>query len=311
MAWEIGTTDQAGTTGFAHKEFLLRVQALATANGWVTLRYKTDDPASHELILKGSGLSGTEEIFVGFRTYENVTADYYNLLAGTFIGYQAANSFDTQPGARLSGVPMHNQLIEYYLSLDASCIVLCGKVGVGVYESGYVGKMLPYATPGEFPAPLVNGGMLTDAAATRFSDTTHSMGFKGSKANFALRNQAGAWVQPACHPWGNTLLAGTGAALNNSSARDTAGTYVLQRVTLTDTSPNVYGCLNRVFQVSGFNLVADTVLQLGGTYTVDDTGKTTLQIVNEIIGTAGGRAFVVLRDTYRTAFGDYFALEML
>lgn len=311
MAYEIGFTDNLGTTGFAHKDMLLKIKALAEANGWVTLRYDTNSAVSHELILQGEGLTGTEEIFVGFRTYDNSTADYYNLLSGTFIGYVPSNSFDTQPGARLSGIPCHNLYADYFLSLDASCIAVAVKVGVGIYESGLVGKMLPYGTPGEYPSPLINGGMLVGATATRFSDTVHSMGFKGSKANFALRTQAGSWIQPACHPWGNTLLAGTGASLTNTSARDTAGTYVLQRVTLTDTLPNVYGVLNRIFQVSGFNLVADMVLQLGGSYTVDSVGKTTGEIVDEIVVTAGGRAFVVLRDTYRTAFGDYFAMEMI
>jgi hypothetical protein len=92
MAWDIGTADQTGTTGFAHKEFLLKVKAMAEANGWVTLRYKTDVPASHELILKGEGLSGTEEIFVGIRTYENVSADYYNVAVAGFTGYEHLGS---------------------------------------------------------------------------------------------------------------------------------------------------------------------------------------------------------------------------
>lgn len=304
MAYEIAQVTNSGGR-LAHQNMLLAIKALAEANGWVTLRYDGVS-ADHELILQGEGLSGTEEIFVGFRCYQDVGADYYNLLAGTFNGYVSGNTFDTQPGARLSGVPAHNTQIDYFLVANAQRIALCLKVGVGAYESAYVGKMLPYARPGEFPSPLVNAGMLAGAAATRYSDTIHSMAFKGNRTNFALRDQAGAWRQVYTHPWGNTTFFSGSAA-----PRPTADVYFPAPITLYDGSPNVFGILDGLFYVTGFDLFAERVLQVGGSYTVDDAGKTVSQVVNEIVATAGGRGLVVLRDVTRTSFNDYFALEMI
>src|SRR5690606_14680768 len=93
-----------GSTDFAvGKTFSIPVtQGAASAAGmaWEVLRYDTVS-TNRQLILKGHGYTGAEEIFLGWRTYHDVGADYYNLLAGVFTGYVAGNTFDTQPGVRL------------------------------------------------------------------------------------------------------------------------------------------------------------------------------------------------------------------
>ena len=111
MPHTIGFVDNSGGT-LAHYKMLQTIRDFASANGWTVLRYDTA-PANRELILKGVGYTGEEEIFVGFRTYQNAAADYYNLVAAAFTGYVASNTFDTQPGAMLSGVPAHNNRIDY------------------------------------------------------------------------------------------------------------------------------------------------------------------------------------------------------
>ncbi len=205
MAVKIGFVQNAGT--LAHYMMLAEIKALAEANGWTVLRYD-DVSFERELILKGVGYSGTEEIFVGFRTYHDIGADYYNLLAGVFTGYVSSNSFDTQPNAYLSGIPGHNNRIDYWLTVNPQRIALGMKVGTPVYESAYVGKILPYAPPTQYPYPVVCAGMLTGAAATRYDDTSHSMPYKGARANMALRFNSGAWLQVDCYPWNNTYLTG-------------------------------------------------------------------------------------------------------
>lgn len=295
MAYEIATlTDSGGT--LAHYKMLDAIKALAEANGWVTLRHDTVS-ANRELILKGEGLSGTEEIFVGFRCYQDVAADYYNITFATFTGYLAGNTFQTQPGARLSGVPAHQSLINYFMVCNAQRIALCMRVGTPVYEHGYVGKMFPFARPGEFPFPVVNCGMLTGEAATRFSDTSHAMGYRGTRANFALRTPNGAWTQTDNNPWYNATLQ------FQPSAR-----YFMLPITLHDASPNIYGVLDGIYFITGHTNAVENVVQVGGT-PVDPTGLTVAQIVTAI-NAAGGRAFVVLQDVARTAFNAYIAMEM-
>lgn len=275
---KIGYVDNSSI--LAHYAMLEEIRALAVLHGWTVLRYDTSS-ANRELIMVGEGLSGDDEIYVGFRTYQDASADYYNLCSAAFTGYVSGNSFDTQPGARLSGVPAHNQRIDYWLTVNAQRIALGMKVGTPVYEHAYVGKMLPYARPSQFPYPVICGGMLTGAAATRFSDTSHSMPYKGSRAGFALRTNAGSWVQVYAHPWSNPYLAGT-----TTQNRPTNGNYPLIPIVLHDNSANVYGELDGIYQVSGFGNTVES------TFTVD------------------GVTHVVLQDVARTGFIDYIAMRM-
>ena len=282
MPHQISFVDNSGGT-LAHYKMLQVIHDFASANGWTVLRYDTV-PANRELILKGPGLSGTEEIFVGFRTYQESTADYYNLLAATFTGYVPGNSFDTQPGVRLSGVPAHNNRIDYWLTLNGQRIALAMKVGTPVYESCYVGKCLPYGRPSQYPYPLVCAGMLTGAAATRFSEITHSMPYKGNRVNMALRTNDG-YVQVHCYPWGNVSIASTSIG-SNSQLRDTGDNYPLLPIELHDNTANLWGRLDGLFYISGFNNAVEHTLVLDGI------------------------TYVVMQDVARTSHIDYYAMRM-
>lgn len=269
------------TSMLAHYAMLDVIKKFVEANGWTVLRYNTA-AANRELILKAPGLSGTEEIFCGLRTYQDANADYYNLAAMVATGYVAGNSFDQQPGAVLSGVPAHNQRIDYWASLNGQRLALAMKVGTPVYESLYIGKMLPYARPSQYPYPVVCGGMLNGAPATRFSDnsTSHSMPYKGNRAGLRLRTNDG-WIQPYAYPWGNAYLAG-----GTSYLRDTGGVYPLLAVELHDNTANLWGALDGIHYISGFDNVVENTFTLAG---VD---------------------YVVIQDVGRTGFADYYAMRL-
>jgi hypothetical protein len=284
MAYEISYVDNTGSEGLAHWQMLAKIKALAEANGWTTLRYLTpSDGTPRELILKGVGLSGDQEIFIGFRTYHSVSADYYNLSVAGFTGYVDGNTFETQPGYIESGIPAHNQRIDYWVTVNAQRIAFGLKVGTPVYEHGYAGYFLPYATPGQYPYPLVVGGMLNGVPATRFSDAAHSMYAKGTRANLRMRFVDGVWKQPDAYPWG---FGQTNYITSSSAIRDTGDNYFLLPVILNDAGPNVYGELDGIYQISGFNNVVENTL------------------------TIAGRNYVVLQDVARTGFADYLALEL-
>lgn len=277
MPNQVGYVEGVAATGqSAHYNMLQVIRDFAVANGWVQLRYDTA-PANRELILRGAGLSGTEEIYVGFRTYQDSGADYYNLVAACFTGYVAGNTFDTQPGARLSGVPAHNNRIDYWLTLNAQRIALAMKVGTPVYESCYVGKMLPYALPSQFPYPMICAGMLNGTPATRFSETTHSMPYKGNRANFAMRNTDGAWLQVYSWPWQNARLL---------TLRETNNSYALIPVVINNNTNNTYGELDGIYSISGFNNAVENTLDIGGV------------------------THVVIQDVARTGFNDYYAMRL-
>lgn len=275
MPHAIGFVDNSGGT-LAHYKMLDKIREVAVASGfWTVMRYDTT-VANRELILKGQGYTGTEEIYIGVRTYQDASADYYNLCVATFTGYVPGNTFDTQPGVRLSGVPAHNQRIDYWLSVNPQRIICCMKVGTPVYEHFYIGKFFPYARPSQYPYPVICGGMLNGAAATRFSETTHSMPYKGNRANLGMRFNTGVYLTPESHPWNNSDLAGT------NQLRDTNNTYPLLPVVLNDTA-NIYGELDGIYFVPGFNNVVENTC---------------------------GNDYVVLQDTSRTGFIDYIAFKL-
>lgn len=307
MAYEIGNANDGESLGIAHKQLLLKIQALAEANGWTTMRYDTSNPVSHELILRGEGLSGTEEIYVGFRTYDNVSTDIYNIAAAGFTGYVSGNTWSTQPGFRESGVPAHNQNIDYVMICNPQRIALNLKVGTPVYEACYVGKMLPYARPSQFPYPLVVAGMLDGALETRYSNTTHSMPYKGARPNMGMRALDGSYKQVQCHPWTNKYIGQN----SGDFLRDTVDRYPVMPVILQETSPaaNVYGELDGIFYVSNFNNTVESVIQIGGTPVVDNPAWTMQERV-DAIETAGGVAYVCFQDVARTSFNDYYAMRL-
>ena len=278
MAYEIGFVDNTGSEGLAHWQMLLKIKTFAEANGWTTLRYlNPTDGSNRELIMQGAGLSGTEEIFIGFRSYHSVASDYYNLSVAGFTGYVAGNAFVNQPGYVESGVPAHNNRIDYWLAANAQRIALGMKVGTPVYESAYVGKCLPYATPGQYPYPLVVAGMLNGTPATRFSDNSHSIAYKGNRDNLQLRWMDGTWVKPRAVAWDN----GYATAL-----RDTTTGYALLPVVLYAANANVYGELDGIYAISGFNNAVENTLVLGGV------------------------TYVVMQDVGRNGFADYYALRL-
>ncbi|MCX5466490.1 hypothetical protein [Acinetobacter nematophilus] len=275
MPHAIGYVDNTGGTS-AHYKMLDKIREVAVASGfWQVMRYE-NTAANRELILKGQGFTGTEEIYVGVRTYQDANADYYNLCVATFTGYVAGNTFDTQPGVRLSGVPAHNQRIDYWLSVNPQRIICCMKVGTPVYEHFYIGKFFPYARPSQYPYPMICGGMLDGAPAIRFSDTSHSMPYKGNRANLGMRFNTGVYLTPAVHPWNNNTLAG------GTQLRDTNEHYSLLPATLLDGN-GIYGELDGIRFISGFNNVVENTC---------------------------GEEWVVLQDVSRTGFVDYIAFKL-
>jgi hypothetical protein len=278
MAYQIGFVDDANSA-WAHYNFLAALNTFATANGWETLRYD-DASVERELILKGVGYSGSEEIFLGVKTYQSETADYYNLAVAAFTGFVAGNAFEAQPGAILSGVPAHNRRIDYWLTVSPQRIACALKVGTPVYESFYVGKMFPYARPSQYPYPMICAGMLNGVPGTRFSETTHSMPYKGNRANLRMRFNDGAWKQPEAYPWDNSFIT------TARQLRDTNGHWPLLPVELSDATSGIFGVLEGVSMVTGFDNIVENVITIDG---VDH---------------------VVVQDVGRTGFNDYYALAM-
>lgn len=301
MTSQVGYVDN--TSMLANRALLGAIKTLAESVGWTTLRHATTG-ADHELILHSTGTTGTEDIFVGFRAYHSETLDVYNISVAGFTGYVPENTFGGQPGCFESGIPAHNVRIDYWMLCNLRRIVLGLKVGTPVYTHGYAGKFLPYCLPGQWPYPMYVGGSFNGIPTTRYSDNLHTMPYYGSvqeemlgagtiqqeRWNSRVRLQSGEWARHKSFPFSRNSVIAETVGRNvpiGEALRDTEGQYGLQPIQLYSLGiDSVYGELDGVFQITGFNNVTEN------TCVVD------------------GVTYVVLQDSYRTSFGNYIALRM-
>lgn len=317
MGYAIGTVT-GGLGDEAHYKVLAAIKTLAEANGWTTLRYVNagDD---QELILNSAGLSGTEDIYIGFKTYQSVSADYYNIAIAGMSGYVAGNTFEAQPGVRMSGTPCHNNAVTYFMTCNAQRIAGCFKVGTPTYAHFYAGKIFPYARPGEYPAPIFSGGSFDGKAATRFSSNLWQFPYYGymnyssaaggpsSYHQGRLRKQDGTWQRQFHNPFGYMVYH------VNQPLRPPGMNYQLLPIQLYGVAGeqganNLWGEFDGIRFITGFNNGVENVLQQGGT-PVDQTGLTPLQAVDAVLA-AGGRAHLILQDATRNGFSNFIAMEM-
>lgn len=137
-----------------------------------------------EVILKARGNSGTEAIYTGIRCEYEAAAGWYNLFMNGYTGFDPnEQSWFKQPGA-LNGygaqytcavpmVPCWDTTMPYWFVASGRSFRFAVKVSTS-YEGGYLGYILPYATPGQFPYPLAVGGSLVPNSTSRSAEWRYS-----------------------------------------------------------------------------------------------------------------------------------------
>ena len=269
----------------AHFNLLSYLKTVLEAAGGVTQRHDLSTE-NHELIIMLNGYGAADTIYIGFRCYQSVTSDYYNMTVATMKGYASGNDFFNQPGIVYNSFCCHNLQIDYWLSVNAARINGCLKVGTPVYEHFGVGNFLPFAPPNQFPQSLFNCAMLVEAPATRYSDTSHSMGWRGGVNQFAIHKNDGNWY------FGGTKTGTTTQRIYclrpfTSTGRPTGVTYAVLPIYIYDTGKNIYGELDGIYHITGFDNVVENTL-----------------VIN-------GENYVVMQDVYRTGFDDYIAMKLV
>lgn len=134
----------------------------------LTVTYQDHVSTDFDVLLQGEG-SGSDEIFVGIRSFTSGSAHNFELRGMT--GYEAASPFTTQPGispgnhesgiaAEQQGcyVPLDNSSITYWLFVSGRRIIGVFKVGASTYTNLYLGFINPFGTAAEFPYPLLIAG---------------------------------------------------------------------------------------------------------------------------------------------------------
>lgn len=296
MAITLGTaTDYRDLLDRLHA-FLTTDPALVAANqAWQAVRWTTD-ATNKSLILKAPGLSGTDEIYCGIQSYENPSGGYYNWRLNGFIGYNPNETFLNQPGAvalTLNGstltdytpkIALWNDAIPYWFVANGRRVVVVAKVST-VYEAAYLGFIRPYATPGQYPYPLLVGGSMNGETGQAYTlaDVVHrhfvDPGARSRNSACQLRSLSGAWL-----PFKNWESQGYEARVSSTTSLNTVwpyayakldtlregvdGQYPLTPVVLSQyvsgVEANLLGELEGVYHVSGFGNAAENTVSVEG-----------------------------------------------
>ena len=228
---------------------------------------------NHEIILKGIGLAGADAIYVGIRLVDS-TGQNLNWEIKGLTGVSGSNTFDNQPGASPSVfTAFWNQSIPFWFVVNGRRFIVVGKVS-STYHSLYAGFILPYATPTEYPYPLMVAG--EEDAATIFSNTGANFSFFADpQTNSArLRDNIGTW-----NAFDNETANGYAVWPHDgfNTARDVLAVLqvlpsgespvfpcnaVINASGATPFVQNLVGVFDGAFAVSGHNLSSETLLTI-------------------------------------------------
>lgn len=299
MAVEIGTA--TGYLDLLDKlKIFLTTNATLVAAGqeWTCLR---DDGS--DMIFQGPGLSTTEEIFIGMKPYDDAGADIYSWDIASFTGYTEGNAFDLQPGrevARSAFLPLWDDSIPYWFIGNGQRIVVIAKVST-TYQSMYLGKFLPYATPGQYPYPVFCGGM-TNSSASRFS-----------AANIYFFPQAYA---PHCYvysPSGQKWLSGGSSyapGANIFNIWPFCEAYASVSVPFAKMAPFDNGDVTLMQSVLRYGQIGTSEMavlgELDGIFWVHGTGQSSESIV-----TIDSEDYLVFQDGGKTEVNKYAAVRLV
>ena len=307
MAYQTGTaTDYRDLLDKLRLFLTTDATLVGLSQNWEQKRWVTTSN-TQELFVRGPGLAGTDNIYIGIRSFESVVNDYYNLGVRGSVGllidgsgnYQNGADFHTQPGTSPEVYACaFNTSMPYWFVANGRRFIAIWKVST-TYHGIYCGFPLPYATPAQYPYPLMVCGTGT-YSNRRWSVTTgdhrmfHDPGQSGvgNDANTYLYYLDGTWQPFANYAVGSTAD-GTGVEINNiwpkgvTSLRETPdGSYALIPFILNMSTPNLIGELDGVYWIPGFNTAAEDTMTIASV------------------------PYVIFQNIFRTSINSYFALKL-
>lgn len=178
---------------------------LGNENVWEVLFNNTGGFASPGRVhLKGVGVDGLDEIFIGIQAFENVGSSIYTWNLQGSVGFSSGLDFDTQPGALPQDT---NGICRLYLStislsytFVASPRFIIVHVMVGtVSELAVLGLFDPYGPPSAYPYPLMVFGMGHQNTNSSSEDPSHTWFarndsvIESDKSGASIRAPGGQW----------------------------------------------------------------------------------------------------------------------
>lgn len=298
MAYESGTATSYTDLLAKLITFLTTNATLVSASqNWTVLNTTTVGTGENSHLLRGPGLAGADEIHVRLYGSSDAANDKYGIGCQGFVSYNSSLAHGSQPGiSAFTGMALWNSSIPYWFVANGRRFIVVAKVST-TYSSLYAGFYLPYATPTEFPYPILVSGSHEDATTHRWSQSTHDVGgfWDPSDGNAFLRHNDGTWLTFANY-------SDSSGARNNSTANNfypyntdlelrenIDGSYCLLPIVTHSnySSGNVYGELDGVFFTTGYGVASEDTV------------------------TVGADTYLIVQSVYRTDRRSYAAIKLV
>lgn len=279
-------------------KYLPGVETVPGANNGMNVDPAPGATYANELYLRGPGMAGTDEIHVNLMTFYDEVGDYYNWGFRGATGFETLDAFDYQPGLSTGQTNAAWQFqIPYWIVCDGRKWIITFKISTN-YMSAYAGFILPYATPNEYPYPLLIAGCLNGhTSATRWSSESNNHRSFFDPYYVYLYTINGTWMSflNKYATSGNNEAAPTnsniwpyGGNLLGSTRQSPGDVYpMLPLIMHSDADGgNVMGELTDCFWCPGFANAAENTI-----------------VVN-------GITYMVFQNVYRNGNLDYYALKL-
>ena len=333
---------------FAHWRVILDNNISGSNISWMSFLLLEDDDtvANHygsEVLWKAKGNGGTDEIFTGIRSQYNLAAGWYNWVLDGFAGFEPTNrGFFDQPGALYYGnqpnsphntrcpqVPLWDSAMPYWFAANGRSFRFGVKVSTG-YEGGYLGFILPYATPGQYPYPLAVGGSHAPTgnpdSSWRYSEVARERGVPvspGGSSTHSTQDTACLFIRDLQGIWRSfvnfgSILSGQppdnittmGSTITGTTSGAARGVWPHNQLTgSVGRLPyrDALGGGQVLIPAIAYQREPQTIVygELEGLYKVTGFNGSA-----EDIATFAGKDHVILQNTYRTTVWEYWAMSL-
>ncbi len=260
----------AYTTGTAtdHVDLLDRLETFISSNGWTTLH-----DGVNNLVAKGTGDNGFDEVFVSVETTENAGSSIYNWkLTGAMTYLGQGDTLEAEPFAlHEQYLQLWDQAIPYWFFVNGRRLIVVAKVDTK-YAIAHMGLLRPFATDEQFPYPYMLGGTYhTDVSYT----STLPLGFwAGDTQRASIYTAAGVphWMESFSNSSRPIFLPRIGDTTDGGVVYDLSttidGSYTILPiiVILKKVQPTIASTLGQVdgfYWVSGYGQASENIITVG------------------------------------------------
>lgn len=238
---------------------------------------------SDELVFRGPGLAGADQVLVGIRMISNTGIGSFNVGLQGMTAYNPAVPLASQTNSHSAAwMLLVNVPITYWFVANGRRFIVIARVG-STYEQAYAGFILPEHLPEDWRYPMfVGASSYLETLVNADNSLVHTAYWNGNASTSSpsisalstgyLCDAAALFLPVANRGGGTTNFAHVlteqyhlGLTLNNFR-QSLTGQPILNRVALAVNNilagKNFYGCFDGVFHVPALGVVAEQTVTI-------------------------------------------------